>query len=112
YAGKAIAAFPWPGEGVRPELSDLTWVRGPFGSSRHGRQSGSACQGEPAAVDLVPVQEMDELVDILLLAVLVVHVKGVLVHVAYHERLAEPEDANFVQIAGNVVKLAVDHIPC
>src|SRR5688500_16664386 len=56
----------------------------------------SAGQREPAAVDLVPVEELQKLPHVLGLSVLVIDVEGVLVHVADDERLAEPDDADFV----------------
>jgi hypothetical protein len=47
------------------------------------------CQRLKAAVDFLPVEELDELANVLLLAVRVVNVEGMLVHIANDERLAD-----------------------
>ena len=58
----------------------------------------------PAAIDFVPIKELDELVDVLRLAILVIDVESVLVHVAHDKRLAEPQDADLMHVARDVVR--------
>src|SRR5262245_52713041 len=69
-------------------------------------------QDLPASVYLVPVQVLHKLIDVLLLAVLVINVEGVFVNVADYQRLPQPDNANFVQVARHVVELPVRYVSC
>ena len=52
-------------------------------------QARSRRERLPAAVQFIPIQELHELIDVLLLAVLVIDIKRVLINVPHHQGLPQ-----------------------